>query len=93
MASNLAKVDAYINGPADYEEIPELTAEDFARGTLMFNGMPLERDGTRSDTTDPRQRVVLELDRGVVQAFKEMGPDWQDRINDVLRAWVTHRVA
>ena len=27
-----AKVDAYVLGPKDYEEIPELTEEDFARG-------------------------------------------------------------
>ena len=36
-----AKVDAYVLGPKDYEEIPEQTDEDFARGVLHIGGVPV----------------------------------------------------
>jgi uncharacterized protein (DUF4415 family) len=35
-----------------------------------------------------REMVSLKLDQAVLQYFQEDGPGWQDRINDVLRAYV-----
>ena len=50
--SDLAKVDAYVLGPKDYEEIPELTDVDFARAALHIGGVPVERG-------DPRIKAAL----------------------------------
>ncbi|MGD0026629.1 MAG: hypothetical protein ABSC37_18745 [Xanthobacteraceae bacterium] len=43
IGSDLKKVDAYVLGPKDYEEIPELTDEDFARATFHIGGVPVSR--------------------------------------------------
>ena len=40
--SDLKTVDAYVLGPKDYEEIPELTEEDFARAVLHIGGVPVK---------------------------------------------------
>ena len=47
LGSDLAKVDAYVLGPKDYEEIPELTSEDFARAALHIGGVPVKRGDPR----------------------------------------------
>ncbi len=43
IGSDLKKVDEYVLGPKDYEEIPELTDEDFARATPHIGGVPVPR--------------------------------------------------
>jgi len=45
--SSLRKVDAYVLGPKDYDEIPQLTAEWFRRATVHFGGVPIRGPGTR----------------------------------------------
>ena len=51
--SDLAKVDAYENTPADYEELPEITDEEFARAVPHRAGRPLQR---RSPTDDKSKK-------------------------------------
>jgi hypothetical protein len=41
--SDLKKFDAHVIGPEEYEEIPELTEADFARGTWHIGGKPVRR--------------------------------------------------
>lgn len=41
IGSDLKKVDAYVLGARDYDEIPELTDEDFARGVWRRDGKPV----------------------------------------------------
>jgi uncharacterized protein (DUF4415 family) len=77
------KVDAYVLGPKDYEEIPELTHEDFARGVLHIDGVPVPRG--RPKSTDPKEPVSLRLDADVIAHFRRTGRGWQSRINSVLR--------
>lgn len=81
--SDLTMVDAHENGPADYEEIPELTEEDFARGVFHVGGVPLPRGRPKSDS--PKVQVTLRLDREVIERFRAEGPGWQTRINETLR--------
>jgi uncharacterized protein (DUF4415 family) len=78
-----AKVDAHVLGPKDYEEIPELTDEDFARGVLHIGGVLVPRGRPRS--ARPKQPVSLRLDADVIAHFRRSGRGWQSRINSVLR--------
>src|SRR5205085_10575133 len=77
------KVDAYVLGPKDYAEIPELTDADFARGVLHIGGVPVPRG--RPKSTDPKQPVSLRLDADVIAHFRRAGRGWQSRINSALR--------
>ena len=51
IGSDMKKVDAYVLGPKDYEEIPELTDEDFARGVWHIGGKPIPRGRPKADVT------------------------------------------
>jgi uncharacterized protein (DUF4415 family) len=84
--SDLKKVDAYILGKEDYDEIPELTDEDFKRG-LWHKGRVLMPHGPRGrpKLDDPKQSVSLRLDADVLAHFRGTGRGWQSRINAVLR--------
>ena len=82
-AKELKKIDDYVLGPRDYEEIPELTDKDFVRGILHIGGVPVKRGRPRLD--EPKQSVSLRLDHDVVAHFRRTGRGWQSRINAVLR--------
>jgi hypothetical protein len=43
IGSDLKKIDEYVLGPKDYEEIPELTDEWFQQGTFHVGGVPIPR--------------------------------------------------
>jgi len=48
-----------------------------AAGTLTRRGRPkLEK---------PKRQVTLRLDSDVIDRFRETGPGWQSRINEILR--------
>ena|ERR1700677_4599929 len=83
LGSDMAKVDAYVLGPDDYAEIPEITDEMFARGVWMKGGKPLKRG--RPKSVSPKQQVTLRLDRDVLESFRAGGAGWQSRINEALR--------
>ena len=82
-AKELQKIDDYVLGPKDYEEIPEQTDADFARGVLHIGGVPVRRG--RPKVQDAKQAVSLRLDADVVAHFRRTGRGWQSRINAVLR--------
>jgi hypothetical protein len=79
----MAKVDAYVNTKRDYDEIPELTAEDFARGVWHIGGVPVPRG--RPKSASPKNAVSLRLDPDVIAHFRRGGAGWQSRINAALR--------
>lgn len=81
--SNMAKVDAYVLTKKDYDEIPELTDEDFARGVWHIGGVPVSRGRPKSKT--PKKALSLRLDDEVVAHFRRSGRGWQSRINAALR--------
>ena len=83
IGSDMAKVDAYVLGPRDYEEIPELTDEWFKNATWHINGKPIPRG--RPKSANPKQHVNMRLDPDVLDYFKAGGPGWQSRINAALR--------
>lgn len=83
LGSDLKKVDRYVLGPKDYEEIPELPDEWF-RGADLYEGDKLIRRG-RPHSSNRKHPVSLRLDPEVVAHFRRSGRGWQSRINAVLR--------
>ena len=81
--ANLAKFDAHVIGPEEYEDIPELTDEWFAKAVLHIGGKPVARG--RPKSASPKQQVTLRLDRDVLDSFRAGGAGWQSRINEALR--------
>jgi uncharacterized protein (DUF4415 family) len=81
--TDLKKVDAYVLGPKDYEDIPELTDEWF-RSADLYEGGKLIRRG-RPPSPAPKHPVSLRLDPDVIAHFRRGGRGWQSRINEVLR--------
>lgn len=81
--SDLAKVDAYENTAADYEELPEVTDEEFERAVPHRNGVPLRGRPPIGDR--PKKLVSLRLDQDVIEHFRGRGPGWQSAINAELR--------
>lgn len=91
LGSDLKKVDAHIITPEEYDEIPELTDEDFARGDLYHGDKLISRGRPKSD--DPKQLVSLRLDAEVLRWFKSTGPGYQARMGEVLKSHMTRKKA
>jgi uncharacterized protein (DUF4415 family) len=84
--NDLKKVDAYQLRQDDYDEIPELTDEDFARGVWHKGGKPMPRGPRgRPKSKNPKRPVSLRLDPDVLAHFRRTGRGWQSRINAILR--------
>jgi uncharacterized protein (DUF4415 family) len=84
--SDLKAVGAYELRPEDYDEIPELTEEDFARGVWHWGGKPMPHGPRgRPKSKNPKRPVSLRLDPDVLTHFRRSGRGWQSRINAVLR--------
>jgi uncharacterized protein (DUF4415 family) len=72
LGSDLAKVDAHVITPEEYEEIPELTDEMFARGVVKRAGRPV--------STNPKKLITLRLPADVIEKWRASGPGWQTRM-------------
>ena len=83
IGSDLAKVDAHVIQPEEYEDAPEATAEDFARADLYVGGVLVKRGRPKSATA--KQLVSLRIDPDVLDHFKKRGAGWQTSINQALR--------
>jgi uncharacterized protein (DUF4415 family) len=82
----------------DDGEVREMTLEDFSafRSTRDLVPEVVERwektRGRRGPQKAPvKERVGLRLNRDVVEHFRQTGPGWQSRINDVLEDYVKAR--
>ena len=86
IGSDLTAVDAYALRKKDYDEIPELTEKDFARGVWHRGGKSMP-DGPRGrpKSKNPKRPVSLRLDPDVLAHFRRSGRGWQSRINTILR--------
>ena len=74
--SRLAKVDAHVIRPEEYDEIPELTDEMFARATFKTGGRPV--------SPDPRKLITIRLPASVIEMWRATGPGWQTRMAERL---------
>ena len=76
LGSDLARVDVHVIQPNEYEEIPELTEEMLARGTVNKGGRPR--------STNPRKLISIRLPEQVIERWRATGPGWQTRMADRL---------
>jgi len=88
IGSNLAKVDAHVIRPHEYDEAPEWTADDFARAEIR-EGDKLIRRGRPPVGERPKRAVKLRLSPDVLEYFRGTGKGWQTRINETLERHVT----
>jgi uncharacterized protein (DUF4415 family) len=82
IGTDLAKLDAHVIQPDEYDDAPEWTDEEFRRADFYI-GEKLIRRG-RPPLAEPKQAVKLRLSRAVLDHFKAGGPGWQTRINATL---------
>ena len=87
--TDLARVDAHVVQPHEYEDLPELTDEMMERADLHLGGKLLGRGRPRIGA--PKKLVSIRFDQDVIDRLRATGPGWQTRVNDVVRAWLDHR--
>jgi uncharacterized protein (DUF4415 family) len=76
LGSDLARVDAHVIQPHEYEELPELTDEMLARGKVNKGGRP--------KAANPRKLISIRLPEDVIERWRATGPGWQTRMADRL---------
>lgn len=81
--ATLAKVDAHVIQPGEYDELPEWTDEMFEKADLYLGGKLIRRGRPPKDA--PKKPVSLRLDPDILEHFRASGPGWQTRVNDILR--------
>lgn len=89
LGSDLTRVDAHIIQADEYDEIPELTDADLARGTWKITGKvvsPAEGKAAFSAALK-KHKINLTLDPDVLAFFKQQagGRGYQTLINATLR--------
>jgi len=72
LGSDLARVDAHVIQPEEYEELPEWTDEMLARAVLKRRGRPISRN--------PKKLITLRLPANVIEKWRASGPGWQTRM-------------
>jgi uncharacterized protein (DUF4415 family) len=70
----------------DPDEAPELGEEFFDRAEIRVGGRLIRRG--RPPTGKAKRLVSLRIDQDVLQRLRGLGPGWQTRANDALRAFV-----
>lgn len=76
LKSDLARIDAHVVNPHEYDELPALTNEMLARAKVNRGGRPV--------STNPRKLISLRLPADVIERWKASGPGWQTRMADRL---------
>ena len=84
--SDLERSDAYVLTAADYDEIPEITDEDWERAVFSDGG-------AASDRAVAASGADLRLDADVAAGLRDSGEGWETRANETLREWLRARAA
>lgn len=74
--SDFARVDAHVIQPEEYDELPELTEEMLARGTVNKGGRPR--------SPNPKRLISIRLTEDVIERWRATGPGWQTRMAEKL---------
>lgn len=92
IGSNLRKLDAHVITPAEYEELPEVTAATLARAQYRVGGRLKAHPRRRGPQRTPKKiPLSLRLSPEVVKHFRAKGRGWQTRIDEALRKLVAPR--
>ena len=76
LKSYLAKVDAHVIQPSEYEELPELTEDMLSQAVVKKGGRPR--------SPNPRKLITLRLPPDVIERWRATGPGWQTRMAERL---------
>lgn len=76
LGSDLKRVAAHVIQPEEYEELPELTDEMLARGTVNKGGRPR--------SPNPKRLISIRLTEDVIERWRSSGPGWQTRMAEKL---------
>ena len=76
LGSDLNRVDRHVIQPAEYDELPELTDDVFARGVVNKGGRPR--------AANPKRLISIRLTEDVIQRWRATGPGWQTRMAEKL---------
>ena len=76
LKSDLGRVDSHKIAADEYRELPDLTDEMLARGTVKRAGRPM--------ALNPRRQVTIRLPESVLAEWKASGPGWQTRMAELL---------
>jgi uncharacterized protein (DUF4415 family) len=76
LGSDLARSDAHVITPQEFDELPELTDEMLARAVVKKGGRPR--------SPNPRQLISLRLPAEVIERWRSTGPGWQTRMAERL---------
>lgn len=85
----MAKVDAHVIQPEEFEEAPELSDADFDRAAFRVGGVqvdPKTWSAAQRAAKHEKATADLQLDADVLAHFKAKGPHWQAVVNAILRA-------
>lgn len=72
--TDFARLDSHEIRPDEYEDLPEISDEEFASARLIVGREVADQ------TTD-----LVRIDPDVLARFRAEGPDWRSRINETLR--------
>lgn len=72
------RVDALEDKDIDLSDVPEVSAEMFARAIVRRGLKPVTR----------KAQLTLRVDNDVLEWFKEQGQGYQTKINALLRAYM-----
>ena len=72
LGSDLARIDAHVIQPNEYDELPELTEEMLARAKVNKGGRP--------KLSNTRKLISLRLPEEVITRWRATGPGWQTRM-------------
>ena len=76
LKSDLARVDAHVIQPEEYDELPEMNDAMLARAQINRGGRPV--------ATNPRKLLSIRLPADVIDRWKATGPGWQTRMAERL---------
>ena len=76
LGSDLAKVAAHVIQPEEYEELPELTDDMLALGSVKKGGRPR--------SLNPKKLITIRLTEDVIERWRSTGPGWQTRMAEKL---------
>jgi uncharacterized protein (DUF4415 family) len=86
MEAYLARIDAHVIQPEEYEDIPELDDDWFAAADHYIGGKLIRRGRPKSE--EHKVPVSIRLSSDVVARFKATGRGWQTRIDAALAEWL-----